>query len=81
MTEVLSYCNRSLVSVVVSNTKLFARLSNDGPYLRIVGLYDTREEMVNSLMIEDTGESGPEPAVSCKIFSGSALKLSPVEQH
>ena len=75
----LSYSKWSLVSVVVPNTELFARLGDDGPYLRIVGLYDPWEEMVNSLMVENTSESSPEPAVSCKIFSSSALKLSPLK--
>ena len=44
-------------------------------------LYDPREEMVHCLVVENTSEHSPEPAVCCKIFSGSTLKLRPTKQR
>ena len=75
-----TYCSWSLISVVVLHTKLFTRFSNDGSYLGIMRLYDPREEMVHCLVVENTSEHSPEPAVCCKIFSGSTLKLRPTKQ-
>ena len=66
------------VHITVLDSKLFARLFNDGCDLRVVGLYDPWEEVVGCLMVKSTGEDCPEPASCGIVLSCGDLHLCPV---
>ena len=66
------------VHIVIGDAKLLAGLTNDGSDERIVGLDDSREEVVSCLMIESSREHVPEPTVCGIVLSCGHLQLSPV---
>ena len=49
--------------MVVCDTKLFACLAYDGCDERVVGLVDSREQMVSCLVVESSCEKVPKPTV------------------
>ena len=66
--DVAAECLLSGVHVVVGDAKLTTGLGHNGRDLRIVGLDDTREEMVCGLMVEGTwmeGRGGEGDCSSC----------------
>ena len=65
------------VHIVVGDPKLLTCLSYDRSDQGIVGLDDTREEMVSGLVIESTSEHIPEPAVSGVVLCRGHLHLRP----
>ena len=54
--------------MVEFDSKLLARLPNDGRDLGVVRLNDVREEMMGYLVIDSSRNNGPEPAVCGKVL-------------
>ncbi len=62
---------------MIRHTKLFTGLFDYGRYLHVVWLYETREQVMGSLMVEGPREHSPEPAVSGIVLSRGYLQFGP----
>lgn len=62
---------------MILQSKFLASLPDNGSYLGIVSLVDSREEVVGGLVIESSSGKCPEPAISGIVLSCSHLHLSP----
>lgn len=63
---------------LVRNTKLLARLTDNGRDGRQVGVIETREQVVFNLVIKPSRNHGPEWRVNGKVGGCHHLKHSPV---
>lgn len=69
------------IFVIVSDTKLLTRLTNNGSYLWIVDLTHTREQVMSCLMIQGACENVEKPAIRGVILSCLDLQFSPILCH
>ena len=65
------------VDVVVGDAELFASLFDDGCDLGVVRLDYAREEVMSCLVVQGTGEYGPEPTSSGVVLRCCHLHLGP----
>ena len=67
----------SRVDIVVGDAELFASLFDNGCDLGVVRLDYAGKEVVSCLVVQSTGEYGPEPTASGVVLRGSHLHLGP----
>ena len=67
------------IHIVILDTILQADLLHDWSDLRVVGLDDSRKQVVGCLMVKSTREHSPEPAPCGIVLRCGNLKFSPEE--